>query len=353
MATPEIIPFENILIPSDAVIAELAGTPAPVSDIPAAPAPAFVPEIAAPFDAAPAPKDLTVTDASSLTAATVFLKTRFGIIGNSRKVSGAEVLDTDADKALLRVSKQLLDSPELEAIKQADTKMRTWLYNACLPYDLGVQLLPKKSIESARAKMAEFRAERAELVENFVAAYPGLLEKAAAQLGSLFNAADYPTIEQVRAKFFFGWNIVTFEVPDSLKEISEQVFQEEKAKQEANFKAAADEITALMRQTMFDLVSHLETRLTPGDDGKQKILKESAVANLQKFLESFDIKNVTNDAELAAVVSKARELVDGTSAATLRSSDAFREKIRAGMASVKDQLSGMVEEKAGRKFRDE
>ena len=352
MATSEIIPFEVPAI-SGTDFAAMMGAPAPVPAEPVTPAPPFIMPDVEPFKDAPAPKDLTVTDASSLTASTVFLKTRFGIIGNSRKVSGADVLETDADKALLRVSKQLLDSPELEAIKQADTKMRSWLYNACLPYDLGVQLLPKKSVEAARSKMAAYRAERAELVEAFIAAYPGLLEKASAQLGSLYNANDYPTVEQVRAKFSFGWQIVTFEVPESLKEISEAAFNEEKQKQEATFKAAAEEITALMRQTMFDLVSHLESRLTPGDDGKQKILKESAVKNLQEFLTTFDIKNVTNDKELEAIVQKARALVEGTSAATLRSSDAFREQIRAGMASVKDSLAGMVEEKAGRKFRDE
>jgi hypothetical protein len=82
-------------------------------------------------------------------------------------------------------------------------------------------------------------------------------------------------------------------------------------------------------------------------------LRESAVKNLTDFLDTFELRNVTDDKELSAQVAKVRELLSGTSAATLRSSDMFREKIRAGMAKVTESLSGMVEEKAGRHFRDE
>jgi hypothetical protein len=108
-----------------------------------------------------------------------------------------------------------------------------------------------------------------------------------------------------------------------------------------------------MREKLLDLVTHLEDRLRPTDDGKKKVLRESPVANLQEFLTTFAQYNVTNDVELATLVSKAQELVGGTSAETLRTSDEWREKIRSGMESIKGQLSGMVEEKVGRKFRDE
>lgn len=305
-------------------------------------------------ETAPAPVSptlATVKDASDLVAKTVFIKFRFGCVGNSRKVSGSDVLSTDADKALLKVSKQLLDSPELEAIKQADTRMRTWLYNTCLPFDMGIMILPVGLIETAETRMKEYRAEREELIAGFISAYSALKEKAASHLGSLYDPSDYPSPEAIRARFVFDWQYVSFSVPGHLKGISAALFQSQTEKHAQQLQAATEEITALMRQTLFELVSHLQDRLTPGDDGKQKILRESAVKNLQDFLNSFDLRNVTDDKELAAQVAKVRELVSGTSAATLRSSDQFREKIRSGMQSITAQLAGMVEEKAGRKFR--
>jgi hypothetical protein len=337
-------PSSELLIPSDETIAAILSDTAPALEAPADALPAPLP---------PPTSNGNLLDVSGLVSKTVFLKTRFGTLGNSRKVSGSEVLDTDADKALLKVSKQLLDSPELDAIKKADAKMRTWLYNTCLPYDMGIQLLPVGLIENAQAKMSEYKAERAALVDAFVSAYPALCETAAAHLGSLYNPADYPSVDAIRAKFVFEWQYISFGVPGQLKGISSALFEAEKEKQAAQLQGAAEEITALMRETLYEMVSHLEERLTPGDDGKPRILRESAVKNLTDFLDTFELRNVTDDKELSAQVAKVRELLSGTSAATLRSSDMFREKIRAGMAKVTESLSGMVEEKAGRHFRDE
>lgn len=322
-------------------------TQAIMSDV--SPSLAFLMEPVAP--STPPVASLPINDVSSLVSKTVFLKTRFGSLGNTRKVSGSDVLETDADVALLKVSKQLLDSPELDAIKKADTKMRSWLYNTCLPYDMGIQLLPVGLIEQAQAKMQEYATERADLVDAFVTAYPSLIESASQHLKSLYSTGDYPSVDAIRAKFIFEWQYISFGVPGQLKGISSALFQAEQEKAAQQMQAATDEITALMRQSLFEMVSHLQEKLTPGDDGKPRILRESAVKNLTDFLDTFDMRNVTDDKALAEQVAKARELLGGTSATTLRSSDLFREKIRKGMEGITEALGGMVEAKAGRKFR--
>src|SRR5271157_3974733 len=48
---------------------------------------------------------------NELAKQTVFIKLHLGLPGNSRKVSSSQVA-VDADKALIRVSKTLLDSPD-------------------------------------------------------------------------------------------------------------------------------------------------------------------------------------------------------------------------------------------------
>jgi hypothetical protein len=292
-------------------------------------------------------------DASALINKTVFLKTRFGAIGNARKVSGAEVLKTDADAALLKVSKTLLDSAELDAIKKEDGKMRAWLYNTCLPFDMGIMLLPIGLIETAEAKMKAYKIERAALVEKFITAYPGLCAEAAQHLGSLFEASEYPTVDEIRKRYTFDWQYTTFSVPGQLKNISSALFEAEQQKAAATMQAATEEITSLMRETLLKLVSHLQARLSPGDEGKPKILRESAVDNLTQFLNTFDLRNVTNDADLASQVAKARALIGGHDANALRNSDVLKTQVLAGLDSIMDSLSGMVEEKPGRKFRDE
>ena len=52
-----------------------------------------------------------------------FIKLHLGLLGNSRKVSSSQVA-ADADKALIRVSKTLLDLPELQAVRTLDGDRR-------------------------------------------------------------------------------------------------------------------------------------------------------------------------------------------------------------------------------------
>ena len=76
---------------------------------------------------------------NELAKQTVFIKVHLGLLGNTRKVSPSQV-EVDADKALIRVSKTLLDSPELQAIRTLDGDVRHFLYDMCLPFDVGIHL---------------------------------------------------------------------------------------------------------------------------------------------------------------------------------------------------------------------
>lgn len=296
---------------------------------------------------------VAVTTIENLADKTVFIKLAFGLLGNTRKVND-NVLSTDADAELLKVTKTLLDSAELDDIRKADGKMRQYLYNTCLPgVAAGIMLLPVGLVDEVYQRLESYKTQRAELVNAFIAAYPSLCEQAAKRLGSLYKPEDYPSADAVRSKFVFTWELVSFGVPGQLAKISPAIFEKEKEKAAQVMTEAAEEIKVLMRQTLLEMVSHLQDRLTPGEDGKAKILRESAVENLKTFLNTFDLRNVTDDKELSEQVAKCKALISATNADALRNSDVFRDKIRAGMQEVSSNLSTMVEDKAGRKFRDE
>ena len=110
---------------------------------------------------------------TDLAKKTVFIKLHLGLLGNSRKVSSSQV-EVDADKSLIRVSKNLIDSPELQAIRTLDGDIRRYLYETCLPFEVGIHLLPLARLEIVDGQLREFKAKRSELVEVFVAAYPRL-----------------------------------------------------------------------------------------------------------------------------------------------------------------------------------
>jgi hypothetical protein len=69
------------------------------------------------------------------------------------------------------------------------------------------------------------------------------------------------------------------------------------------------------------------------------------------FLGTFDFRNVTDDAELKALVEKARETLAGVSADDLRTTAGVRAKVQLGMADLAAELDTMIVKKPGRKFR--
>ena len=197
---------------------------------------------------------------TDLAKKTVFIKVHLGLLGNSRKVSSSQV-EVDADKALILVTKRLLASPELQAIRTLDGDVRRFLYDTCLPFEVGIHLLPLGLLETVDEKLREFREKRSVLVKVFLDAYPRMCQEAAGRLRTLHNPADYPPADEVRSRFTFSWQYVSYGVPEQLREISARMFQTERDKAVQAMSEACAEVQQVMRASLLELVSHLRDRL--------------------------------------------------------------------------------------------
>lgn len=285
---------------------------------------------------------------------TVLLIVRFSTFGNSRRVSTNKI-DIDADKALIRVQKTLLDSKELDRIDKANARIRRELEAVCLPFESAIRLVPLEKVPEAKEICDAYeKTEFPELVEDFIKAYPKLCETAAKRLRNVYNASDYPSKEYVKAKFGFSYQFASFGVPGQLKELSMELFKSEQDKAARQFREAADVINDVRRETLSQLVSHLAERLESDEkrDGKPKIFKQTAVTKLQKFLDEFEVMNVTDDAQLATIVKKGRKLLSGVSYEGLKTTDTLREKVKTELDKITVTLEAMVENKPSRKFRE-
>lgn len=288
----------------------------------------------------------------NLAQKTVCVTVSFGILGNSRKVSNSAV-EVDADKSLIKVSKTLLDSPELDAIRKADGEIRRYLYNLCLPFEVGIYLLPNPLITTVETELRKYRGKRERMIEKFLEAYPRLCRKASEELRSLYNPKDYPSDAVVRSKFYFDWSYISFGTPEALRQISREMFETEREKAAQKMEQASEEITAVMRASLAQLVSHLRERLTPGEDGKAKILRDSAVTNLSDFLKFFELRNVTGDQELADLATQAKAVLRSfdSDPEVLRNITTLRERVQKEMTAVSAELDKLVTAKPSRKFR--
>jgi hypothetical protein len=266
--------------------------------------------------------------------------------GNSRKVSTSQI-EVDADKALIHVSKKLLDSEEYKKIVRHDNETRLWLYSRALPgpFRAGTYLIPHDLVLPVDAHLRIAQTKRDGLIDEFLAAYPTLQAEAEEKLAALYNPTDYPASETVKAAFSMRWSYFTFQTPEKLKSISASLFQQEQEKAATTWKEATDEVRQALRAGFGELVAHMTDRLT-GD----KIFRNSLVENFADFLETFQARNITNDEELQSLVGKARQMLDGVNPDDLRKQEGLKDTIAAGMGKINSQLDSMIVNRPKRKL---
>jgi len=244
----------------------------------------------------------------------------------------------------------LLDSKELKDIKTLDGEIRQYLYRLALPslFRSGIYMVPIELVETVDGKLQEFKAERERLTGVLVEAYPRLKDEAEERLRSTFNEQDYPDAERLREQFSLSWRYISFDTPEKLRGINPAIFAREREKAEQAWEDATTEIRDLLRQSFAELVGHMAERLKPTDDGKRKVFKNTLVSNLSEFLATFDLRNVTDDAELKRLVDRAKQLLGNVNAQDLRDNEGLRDSMARSMTDIKGSLDTMLETKPSR-----
>lgn len=293
-----------------------------------------------------------IQDSVDVTNSTKFLRVSFGRFGNTKKVD-SDILKTTADKKLFRTNKTLIVSKELTAIRDYDAALTKWLEKKCIPFPgwPGVFVLPDGLASAVWDRLKEHREARHVLVAAYLAVYPEKRESIKADLKDEFSNSDYPTVAEMARRFRYEYTIRSFETPETLKDISPELYEEQKVAASKQFNSALDEISAVMRQSLLKLVTKVRDKLTPEADGSEKILRESTISNLREFLNDFDFRDISNDAQLKEVVDKAKALLGDGNAADLRTSEDFKLKVYEGMEDLTETLGELVEDKPSRKFR--
>jgi hypothetical protein len=306
----------------------------------------------------------TAPTAGQLVAAkTICLVLKIGQFGNTKQapLAGA-VLSADdptqePDKKLLRLSKTLIVSPELVAIQKHDSALAAAIRRLAFSslFKGGVYMIPIAMVPDIEVMLQEAQTRRQALVDAAVAAYPLRVQETTERLGSAANDRDYPSTERFRAAFYLEYSYVTFDTPTRLKAISAALFQAEVEKQRARLESVAGECQQAMRAGLAQLVDHLAERLTPGEDGKPKRLAHTTIGHLNDFLTMFELRNVTDDAELGDIVVKARAVMQGVDHKTLKSDTLIAQKVAQELADLKAALDPLITEKGNRhiSFEDE
>lgn len=275
-----------------------------------------------------------------------------------KKKAPDETIKADADEGWMESYKKTLQSPEFEAIKSADGKLRAYISGRCLPsldklFRSGVYPLPVELVAEVDERLEAHKAMRQRLIDRFIETYEERREEAREALGDLYSDSDYPERDELRLNLNMRYQYITINTPESLKGISDSIFQRECNKADAMWSEARDEMKAALRNQLKELLDHLVDRLRPSADGKAKVFRNSMMANFGDFLSVFDAKNISDDKDLATLVEKLRGLSEGVTPENLRSNADFRSDIATSFEEIKTELDQMIINKPTRSFLQE
>lgn len=300
---------------------------------------------------AAAPPPPTAADAAAaLASSTIVMVLERRKPSFRRKLAATDVVGDDdteqGDRQLLHVSQDLLDRKLLKEIRREDGAVRRYLEGravSCSMLARGNWLLPLALTEEVDTEVDAYIERRTELVRILAdEKYVEAKVEAKQRRGRHYKEADYPEASELKAAFAVNKRYNGFNVPAALKGLNDEIYQREVARVQVACQRAEVEIQQALAESAAELVEHLADALKPGEDGKPKVFRNTTVEKLQDFLATVDARNITNDAALAAMTSRARAMLNGVEADTLRKDESARERVQKGIASVGQQLRALA-----------
>jgi hypothetical protein len=280
----------------------------------------------------------------------VLLNLRISMWGVSRVLPDQQY-EVDADKAMVRATKKILECPEYEFLLQLKRGIHRRLRTLALPGEIlraGVYPISVPMVQAIEKTLEDFSVRWGVGVLGLGEVWDLRVREVEDRLRALYDGEDYPSWERVRGSFAVRWSYFAMNTPQILQTISAKLFTREQAKATVQWNEMLEEIRDGLRLTFKELVDALVDKLTPRPDGTRK--KLVGVDRLLEFLDTFSKKDVADDAQLRTLVEDVRGLLAGQDITRLRKDQGLRELVQEQMQTVKVVLDSLVEDAPARQI---
>jgi hypothetical protein len=270
-------------------------------------------------------------------------------------LSSQAVVVTTAKASELRHQKRLINSPELDAIRSQDCKLKSFIESrsAAAGMESTRFVLNTEIRKIWRAMEAYANIRRPELVAAFMAKYKALeavdFEPLREVLGDQFERGDYPPSAVVEAGFYFHYTIRDVGTIQ-LTGLPDYIIEQEREKERKQRAEAIEEFKADLRLAGAKLVDVLYDTVKPQSDGKKRKFYDSSVENLVEFIQNYNKQDMANDLGMQTEVENLKKILNGVTPDHLKENDGLKKHIYEQLAEVKKNIGALVVE-TGRKFR--
>ena len=257
-----------------------------------------------------------------------------------------------AESKFLSAGKKLIDTshPAFKAVTNVRSQTIAYWKEVSLPFpEPGIRLIRLDAIEEFNQKMALYQVQLEEAVRTLDQHYEELRNAARERLGELFDPADYPAT--LVGMFAIEHDFPSVEPPQYLQHFSPEMYRQECQRVQSRFDEAVQLAEQAFMEELSRLVEHLTERLSGQDDGKPKVFRDSAIANLTEFFERFRSLNVRSNEQLDELVLSAQRIVQGIEPQQLRDNQWLRQSITTRMTAVQAGLDQLLVDRPRRNIQ--
>src|SRR5262245_8981000 len=162
----------------------------------------------------------------------VLLNLRISMWGVSRVLPDQQY-EVDADKAMVRATKKILECPEYEFLLQLKRSIHRQLRTLALPGEIlraGVYPVAVGMVELVEKKLEDFQVRWEVGVLGLGEVWDLRIRQIEDRLRALYDGEDYPSWDRVRSSFDVRWSYFSMSTPQILQSISAKLFKREQAK---------------------------------------------------------------------------------------------------------------------------
>lgn len=258
-----------------------------------------------------------------------------------QEISDEVTSSKNADRNSAKVVKYLMaNCPQHHALVKNRAAWTNWVKRLTFPWAARWDFLPNMRIAKFMQEFEQRQAQTQQLVEDLIAVYPTVIANTAFQ-GEMFKREDYPTLDEVRAKF--AVNLYTQEVP--VGDFRNQLSLESASQIRDHFNKQLPKLIDNMMEKQIDTmvrlmtsISHCCTTDTVIENGKVKVKRsriyDSTIEQALELCDTYASFNVGNDPRIEQARAALESVLRGVSVDVLRESDAVRATVKAGVDDI-------------------
>jgi hypothetical protein len=244
-----------------------------------------------------------------------------------------------------RYNKLLIEAKRLEKLNSIVSKARQLHYAMTKPWcDEGMRILPNVLHTKFANEFRVLKRDFAAAADEFCADYPRFVEERKRALNGLFNAADYPSANEIRSKFKLDTKVFPVPEADDFRSDVLDADTIEDIKREITETSDTVLSDAMLdtKQQIIKAVGRMSERLTAYDGSREGSFRDSLVENVRELAELLPAFNFNNDPAFDALVKRIQQELCAEDAATLRKHDGVREAVQKSADDILKDVESLL-----------